>query len=114
VQHGPGDDGAGRRIHPRPRGLLDRDLRAGHRDLELHRPLHAGLVRPPIQPSNYIWRGFVLVTEWAVRACALVTPRYVRPVFLPLVAFFWLYWFVRPAFYVASLLLGIAPRGISG
>jgi hypothetical protein len=38
----------------------------------------------------------------------------VRPVFLPLVAFFWLYWFVRPAFYVASLLLGIAPRGISG
>jgi hypothetical protein len=61
-----------------------------------------------------IWRGFVLVTEWAVRACALVTPRYVRPVFLPLVAFFWLYWFVRPAFYVASLLLGIAPRGISG
>ena len=73
-----------------------------------------GFVVPSIQPGNYIWRGFVLATDWAVQACALVTPRYVRPAFLPLVAFFWLYWFVRPLFYVASLALGLAPRGIAG
>jgi hypothetical protein len=69
---------------------------------------------PAIHPTNYIWRGFVFVTEWAVRLCALVTPRYVRPMFMPLVTFFWLYWFVRPLVFVAFVAFGLAPRGIVG
>lgn len=64
---------------------------------------------PAIQPTNYIWRGFVMITEWAVRAVGIVTPRYVRPVFLPLVAAFWLYWGVRPLVFVAFTALGLAP-----
>lgn len=65
---------------------------------------------PAIQPTNYIWRGFVFVTEWAVRLFGYVTPRYVKPVFLPLVAAFWLYWIVRPLVFTLFAVLGLAPR----
>ena len=65
---------------------------------------------PSIQPGNYIWRGFVLVTEWAVRGFGAFTPAYVRPVFLPLVAAFWIYWFVRPLLFAAFVQAGVAPR----
>ena len=47
---------------------------------------------PAIHPANYIWRGFVFATDWAIGLCAFVTPRYVRRGFMPLVTFFWLYW----------------------
>jgi hypothetical protein len=68
---------------------------------------------PSLQPGNYIWRGFVFVTEWAVRAAAWITPSYVRPVFLPLVAAFWLYWFARPLLFVTFVQLGLTP-GLAG
>jgi hypothetical protein len=34
--------------------------------------------------------------------------------FMPLVTFFWLYWFVRPLVFVAFVAFGLAPRGIVG
>jgi hypothetical protein len=65
---------------------------------------------PALQPGNYIWRGFVLVTEWAVRGFAAITPSYVAPILLPLVAAFWLYWGARPLLFAAFIQLGLAPR----
>lgn len=44
---------------------------------------------PPESP-NYIWRGFRLLTDWAVRIARALVPSFVTPVFLPLVAFCWL------------------------
>ncbi|MBM3477924.1 MAG: hypothetical protein FJX69_01750 [Alphaproteobacteria bacterium] len=64
---------------------------------------------PAIQPGNYIWRGFVLVTEWAVRVFGALTPSYVVPTFMPLVAAFWLYWGVRPLLLVAFVQAGLSP-----
>jgi YggT family protein len=40
--------------------------------------------------ANYIWRWFCRLTDWAVRAVAVVTPRYVMFLFLPLIAACWL------------------------
>lgn len=68
---------------------------------------------PAIQPGNYIWRGFVLVTEWAVRGAGAITPSYVAPLFLPLVAAFWLHWGLRPLVFAAFVQAGFAP-GLSG
>jgi hypothetical protein len=65
---------------------------------------------PAIQPGNYIWRGFVLVTQWAVRGFGAVTPSYVAPTFLPLVAAFWLYWGVRPLLFIVFVQAGLTPR----
>jgi hypothetical protein len=46
---------------------------------------------PAIQPSNYIWRGFVWITEWSVVASRWITPSPVPGLLLPLVAAFWLF-----------------------
>src|SRR5262245_12957937 len=46
---------------------------------------------PRLQPDNYIWRAFHGLTQWAIVAAGFVTPRYVNPFFLPLLAAFWLY-----------------------
>ncbi|HYE51501.1 MAG TPA: hypothetical protein VEB20_18015 [Azospirillaceae bacterium] len=40
---------------------------------------------------NYIMRGFRLVTEWAVRGAALITPRIVPPLLLLPVAGLWVF-----------------------
>ena len=64
---------------------------------------------PAIQPTNYIWRAFVALTEWAVRATAWITPRYVRPVFLPPIAALWLF-YVRIGAFVAMSEWGWVPR----
>jgi hypothetical protein len=63
---------------------------------------------PAIQPSNYIWRAFVALTEWAVRAAGWITPRYVRPVFLPPIAAFWLF-ALRIPLYEAMRAAGMTP-----
>jgi len=63
---------------------------------------------PPDSP-NYIWRGFRMLTDWAVGTARLMVPSYVRPIFLPLVAFCWLMalrWAVG-LFMIGS---GMAPR----
>jgi hypothetical protein len=53
---------------------------------------------PALQPTNYIWRGFVALTDWAVNAIAVITPRYIRPIFLPLLTAFWILIFRMPLF----------------
>lgn len=63
---------------------------------------------PAIQPSNYIWRAFVALTEFAIRAIGWITPRYVRTGLLPLVTAFWLYW-IKLALGLAMLQAGWAP-----
>lgn len=66
----------------------------------------------PAEWENYIWRFFVRVTDpvlWAVR---LVTPRYVHPVFLPLLAVFWLS-LARLGYWVALQDAGLAPAVLS-
>ncbi len=63
---------------------------------------------PAIQPSNYIWRAFVSLTEWAVRATSWITPRYVRPVFLPPIAALWLI-YVRIGLFAAMASAGLTP-----
>jgi hypothetical protein len=65
---------------------------------------------PAIQPGNYIWRGFVLVTQWAVGGIGAITPSYVAPIFLPLVTAFWLYWGARPLLFVTFVQAGLVPR----
>ena len=65
---------------------------------------------PAVQPGNYIWRGFVLITGWAVRVTALVTPAHVPPILLPLVAAFWIHWCARPLLFVLFVQAGLTPR----
>jgi hypothetical protein len=58
---------------------------------------------------NYIWRGFRILTDWWIAAVRLITPVYILPVFLPLVAAFWAF-ALRYAFSLTMLALGLAPR----
>jgi YggT family protein len=66
-----------------------------------------GLFLPPQSP-NYIYRWFRLLTEPFVRATAFVTPSFVRPVCLPLIAMFWLT-VVRLVFFGVMFNLGFVP-----
>lgn len=63
---------------------------------------------PAIQPANYIWRAFVALTEFAIRAIGWITPSYVRAGLLPLVTAFWLYW-IKLILGLAMLQAGWAP-----
>lgn len=45
----------------------------------------------PDDSPNYIWRGFRLLTGWAVAAARVLVPSYVGPRMLPLVAAGWLF-----------------------
>jgi len=63
---------------------------------------------PPDSP-NYIWRGFRLLTDWAVWCARRMIPSYVTPRFLPLVAAFWLFG-LRLVFGIAMVAAGHAPR----
>ena len=58
---------------------------------------------------NYIWRGFRLLSGWAVWLARRAVPSYVAPPFLPLVAAFWLFG-LRLVFGLAMLAAGWAPR----
>jgi hypothetical protein len=62
---------------------------------------------PPDSP-NYIWRGFRLLTDWAVWCAARAIPTYVAPHFLPLVAACWLFG-IRLVLGVALVGTGLAP-----
>lgn len=59
-------------------------------------------------PSNYIWRSFRYLTEWAVIAVSVVTPRYVARPFLVPIAAFWIY-YLRLGLFVAARLSGFLP-----
>ena len=58
--------------------------------------------------TNYIWRGFVLLTGWAIWIARRLVPTYVTPTFLPLVASFWLF-ALRMIFGLMMIGAGLAP-----
>ncbi len=58
---------------------------------------------------NYIWRGFRFLTDWWFAAVRFVTPLYILPVFMPLVAAFWAF-ALRYVFSLTMFAMGFAPR----
>jgi hypothetical protein len=48
---------------------------------------------------NYIWRGFRRITDWAVAVFSYITPRYIHPLFLPMIGAYWLF-VIRHAYFV--------------
>ncbi|MCX7686252.1 MAG: hypothetical protein N2Z67_13390 [Acetobacteraceae bacterium] len=65
---------------------------------------------PPESP-NYIWRGFRMLTGWAVSAARFLVPSYVGAAMLPLVAAAWLF-AARFVFGIWMISLGMAPSGL--
>jgi hypothetical protein len=65
------------------------------------------LFLPPESP-NYIWRFFRLISDWAVGGARAITPGYVLPLFLPLIAAFWLF-VLRHAYFLLLANAGLAP-----
>ena len=63
---------------------------------------------PSLQPGNYIWRAFRGLTEWAVRATAVITPSFIAPIFLAPIAAFWLY-HLRIGIFLILWSLGMTP-----
>lgn len=61
------------------------------------------------ESTNYIWRGFRLLTDWSVFCALHMVPSYIRPIFLPLIAAFWLF-VIRFIASLALLAQGFAPR----
>jgi len=64
------------------------------------------LVRP--DSKNYIYRWFRLITDPFVRAAAVITPRNIGGVYLPLVSMFWLMT-ARLLFFALMYNLGLVP-----
>ncbi len=62
----------------------------------------------PEDSANYIWRGFRLLTDWAVWCARRMIPSYVGPRFLPLVAACWLFG-IRLVAGVLAIGAGMAP-----
>ncbi len=58
---------------------------------------------------NYIWRGFRLLTDWAVWMARRAIPSFVGETWLPLVAALWLFG-LRLVFGIMMLSAGLAPR----
>jgi hypothetical protein len=68
---------------------------------------------PSLQPTNYIWRAFVVLTEWAVVMSSYVTPSYVRPIYLAPIAAFWVF-HLRFIAYFAMAAVGLTPSLSAG
>lgn len=58
---------------------------------------------------NYIWRGFRLLTDWAVWAARRAVPSYVGVLWLPLIAACWLFG-LRLVVGILMISAGMAPR----
>lgn len=67
-----------------------------------------GLLLDPDSP-NYIWRFFCRITDPAVAAVALVTPKAAAPVIVWLFGVVWLFW-LRVGLLYLFLALGLFPR----
>lgn len=63
---------------------------------------------PRLQPNNYIYRGFHFLSEWAVRATRFITPSFILPIFVPLLAAIWVF-YLRIAVFVAMYWAGMTP-----
>lgn len=61
------------------------------------------------ESTNYIWRGFRALSDWAVWCAARLVPSYVAPLYFPLVASFWLCG-LRSVFGILMISAGWAPR----
>lgn len=61
-----------------------------------------------VQPNNYIWRAFCLLTDWAVGATRWITPAIVPSFFLPPLAAIWLY-VLRLAIFFVMWRHGLTP-----
>lgn len=70
----------------------------------------------PDHPNN-IWRVFLRLTDPALRLVSYITPRFMLPILMPLVAAFWLF-VARVVFWIVMYANGLAPRladyGVSG
>ena len=63
----------------------------------------------PHDSPNYIWRGFRLLTDWAIWFARRAVPSYVDARFMPLVAACWLFG-IRLVSGVLLLSAGFGPR----
>jgi hypothetical protein len=63
----------------------------------------------PEDSTNYIWRGFRLLTDWAVWCARRMIPSYVVPRMLPLVAACWLFG-LRLVLGILMISAGMGPR----
>lgn len=70
----------------------------------------------PDHPNN-IWRAFRRMTDLPIRLTAAITPRFMVPILMPLVAAFWLF-VARIVFWIVMYANGLAPRladyGVAG
>lgn len=62
----------------------------------------------PPDSTNYIWRWFCRLTDWSLRTVAVITPRYVMFLFLPLIAACWLL-ALRVVFLLVMARAGLLP-----
>jgi hypothetical protein len=62
--------------------------------------------------TNYIWRFFRGLTDWAVGAVAFITPGQVHPLLWAPIGAYWCF-VLRGAFYLALLAMGVAPRPVT-
>jgi len=58
---------------------------------------------------NYIWRGFRLLTDWAIWLARRAVPSYIPIIFLPVVAACWLFG-TRMVVGIFMIVAGLAPR----
>jgi YggT family protein len=67
------------------------------------------------ESANAVWRVFRFLTDPVIRLVAVITPSFVVPGLMPLVAAFWLF-VARVLFWMLMYNLGMAPRlgGIDG
>lgn len=63
---------------------------------------------PRLQPGNYIYRAFHFLSDWAVRATRFITPSFVLPIFLPLLAAIWVF-YLRVAVFIVMYWAGLTP-----
>jgi len=66
----------------------------------------------PPDSTNYIFRWFCLLTDWAVAGIGYITPAFVLPRLMPLLVAFWAF-VLRYFAYVFFLSQGMAP-GLGG
>ncbi len=62
----------------------------------------------PPDSANHVWRFFRVISDWAVASARIITPRYVLPFLLPVVAAFWLF-VLRHAYFLLLARAGLAP-----
>ncbi len=68
-----------------------------------------GFFVPRMQPTNYIWRAFYWLTEWAVWTTRWITPAAIGPLLMPPVAAFWVFHLRIALFFILGA-YGMVPK----